>query len=62
MQETAVSNRELMEMRWYVDSGGTRPLDFRRLQLLALRDAILKYEEEIYQALHFDLRKSREET
>ncbi len=48
-------------MRAYFNSGATRSYTFRRQQLLLLRDAILKYEEEIYKALYQDLKKAPEE-
>ncbi|PWT71258.1 MAG: aldehyde dehydrogenase family protein [Bacteroidetes bacterium] len=50
-----------MEMRHAVESGRTLSIEFRKHLLISLRDAILEYEEEIYVALHKDLRKSREE-
>lgn len=39
-------------------SGETRPLPFRRAQLLKLQDAIRSREKELFDALHADLRKS----
>jgi aldehyde dehydrogenase (NAD+) len=61
MPETTGTHRQLLGMRRYVESGCTRSLEFRRQHLLRLRDAILKYEDDIYLALHLDLHKSREE-
>lgn len=62
MPEPPSLNTQLLEMRRLVDSGATRSYAFRRKQLLALRDVILKYEGAIYHALFIDLRKGREET
>ena len=61
MTETLEAVHELSEKRAYVHSGATRSYAFRKRQLLLLRDAILKYEPEIYQALHQDLKKAQEE-
>lgn len=48
-------------MRNYFETGATRPYQFRRQQLLALRKAIQQNEEAINQALYADLKKSPEE-
>ncbi len=48
-------------MRNYFESGTTRSLEFRKKKLQKLKDAVIAYEEEIYAALHKDLRKSKEE-
>ena len=53
--------QQLLEVRRYYNSGATLPYAFRRQQLLAFKDALLKYEEKIYDALFQDLGKSREE-
>jgi aldehyde dehydrogenase (NAD+) len=53
--------KELTEMRRYFNSGITRTYEFRKQQLLALRDAVIHYEKEIYEALYADLKKSPEE-
>ncbi|PWU01993.1 MAG: aldehyde dehydrogenase family protein [Bacteroidetes bacterium] len=50
-----------MDLRRSVENGETISYEFRRKQLLLLREAILRYEDEIYDALFQDLRKSREE-
>jgi len=52
---------ELEKMRDYYRSRATRPYEFRRNQLLKLRKLLHQYEEEIYDALHTDLGKNREE-
>jgi aldehyde dehydrogenase (NAD+) len=61
MRESLEAVQTLTEMRAYFNSGVTRSYNFRRYQLLLLRDAILKYEREIYEALYQDLRKGPEE-
>src|SRR5664279_4310229 len=61
MTQTLTAVHELTEMRSYFNSGATRPYAFRKQQLLLLRDAILKYEKEIYEALYQDLKKAPEE-
>lgn len=49
-------------MRRYFESGATRSFSFRKEQLKKLKDAILKDEREIYDALYKDLKKSPEES
>lgn len=49
------------QQRTYYDSGVTRSVDFRIQQLKKLKQAIIKHEDEILDALHRDLRKSRTE-
>ena len=51
----------LEAMRQYYDSGATRSYAFRKEQLLRLKASVIKYEKEIFEALHTDLRKSPEE-
>jgi aldehyde dehydrogenase (NAD+) len=51
----------LSAMRTYFNSGATQSYEFRKVQLQKLRDAVIKHEAEIYEALHKDLRKSKEE-
>lgn len=51
----------LEQMRHYFDAGHTMPYSFRVQQLKALRNALLKYQGEIEQALFADLGKSAEE-
>jgi aldehyde dehydrogenase (NAD+) len=52
---------QLTAMRHYFESGITKPYAFRKQQLLALKNAVIKYEQEIYEALYADLKKSKEE-
>jgi len=52
---------QLHQMRSYFDSGATRSYDFRKKQLLVLKQAVEDHEQEIYQALFTDLKKSKEE-
>jgi aldehyde dehydrogenase (NAD+) len=61
MRETAALTHPLTDMRLFFNSGATRSYAFRKKQLLLLRDAILEYEMQIYDALYQDLRKSPEE-
>jgi len=51
----------LLSLRRFFETGATRPEDFRRLQLSKLKSAILKYNQEINDALFTDLHKSPEE-
>src|SRR6185436_3602422 len=51
----------LQKQRTFFDSGATRSYEFRRDQLLAFKKVILKYEQEINNALHTDLKKTAEE-
>jgi aldehyde dehydrogenase (NAD+) len=53
---------DLEKMRDYFNSGPTGLYRFRIEQLKKLKAAILKHEEDLYAALHTDLKKSREET
>ena len=46
------------EQRQYFYSGQTKQISFRKQQLINLKNAILKYEKEIIQALYDDLHKS----
>ncbi|MDQ2718937.1 MAG: aldehyde dehydrogenase [Bacteroidota bacterium] len=48
-------------LKEFYNSGSTLNYDFRRKQLLALENAIKKYEEEINAALYADLKKCKEE-
>ena len=54
-------NTDLELMRNFFDTGATKSYDFRRTQLQKLKDTIKKYEAEIFDALHKDLRKNKEE-
>ena len=55
-------SESIRQMRAWFNSGATRPYAFRKQQLKALADAIRKYEHEIHEALHTDLKKSPEES
>lgn len=56
-----VSVNELQDMRLFHESGATQSYAFRKKQLQALKQVTEKYEQEIYQALYADLKKSPEE-
>ncbi len=49
-------------MRNYFETGITKTYEFRKAQLQKLKAAVVAHENEIYDALHKDLRKSKEET
>lgn len=49
------------KMREYFETGITKSYDFRKQQLLKLKATVQKYEIEIFEALHKDLHKSKEE-
>jgi aldehyde dehydrogenase (NAD+) len=51
----------LESLRSFFNSGATRRLDFRKEQLKKLKDTIIRYEEELNEALYKDLKKSKEE-
>lgn len=53
---------QLENLRQYFNSGQTRSYAFRKEQLKKLKQAILRHEEELYAALFYDLKKSKEET
>jgi aldehyde dehydrogenase (NAD+) len=53
---------KLSALRRYYDSGATRSYAFRKEQLKKLKRAILAHEQDLYDALHKDLKKSPEET
>ncbi|MBS1596662.1 MAG: aldehyde dehydrogenase [Bacteroidetes bacterium] len=61
---TGVSSidKELAAIRSYYNKGITKTYAFRRQQLLLLKKALLKYEQEINEALYSDLKKSPEES
>ena len=61
MNPTAIAE-QLANLRRYFDSGVTKSYDFRLQQLKKFKKAIFDHEEEIYDALYADLKKSREET
>jgi aldehyde dehydrogenase (NAD+) len=60
MPEFIVDNN-FASLRNYFSSGSTRSYCFRKQQLLALKKAVLKYDQEINEALFTDLKKSAEE-
>jgi aldehyde dehydrogenase (NAD+) len=51
----------LGQLREFFESGATRSFSFRQEQLRKLRQAILKHEQDLYDALFNDLKKSPEE-
>ncbi len=51
----------LENMRRYFNSGAARSYDFRKEQLKKLKQAILNHEQDLYDALYADLKKSPEE-
>ena len=52
----------LQRLRDHFNSGVTREYRFRKSQLTKLKTSILKHEQDIYDAVHADLKKSPEET
>lgn len=52
----------LQKLREYFNSGITKDYNFRKEQLKKLKVSILKHEQDLYDALHADLKKSPEET
>jgi len=52
----------LQKLREYYNSGITKDYNFRKEQLKKLKTSILKHEQDLYDALHKDLKKSPEET
>ncbi|HMH22608.1 MAG TPA: aldehyde dehydrogenase [Puia sp.] len=53
--------QDLQAMRQYFQTGVTRSYDWRRQQLLLLKEAVTGYEQDIAAALYADLKKSPEE-
>jgi aldehyde dehydrogenase (NAD+) len=53
---------QLNALRRYYESGITRSASFRKEGLKKLKDSILQYENELYDALYADLKKSPEES
>ncbi len=64
--KTTISTSDIaqlvQEQRAYFESGSTRNVDFRIQQLKRLKNAIKAHEDEIYEALYADFRKSKFET
>jgi len=52
----------LSAMRQYFHTGATRDYEFRKEQLKKLKQAVLNHEQDIYNALYQDLKKSKEES
>ncbi len=52
----------LDKLRQYFNSSITRPYAFRKEQLKKLKTSILNHEQDLYDALHLDLKKSPEES
>ena len=65
--ETATLNKPvinvsfLSELRKFYVSGSTRSYAFRIKQLRAFKDAVKRYEPEIFEALYADLKKNPED-
>jgi len=53
--------QQLGTMRSYFNSGATRSYAFRKEQLKKLKRSILAHEQELYDSLYTDLKKSKEE-
>lgn len=59
---TETQTEQLRKLRQHFDSGITKPFDFRIEHLKKLKTSILNHEQDLYDALHADLKKSPEET
>jgi aldehyde dehydrogenase (NAD+) len=57
-----VMQQKLQRLRAFYESGATRTLAYRKHQLQMLKNAILKYEQSLYDALYLDLKRSPEES
>jgi aldehyde dehydrogenase (NAD+) len=57
-----VMQQKLQQLRAFYESGATRTLAWRKQQLQLLKNAILKYEQPLYDALYSDLKRSAEES
>ena len=55
------TTHQLNNLRNYFDTGVTKSYEFRKAQLMKLKSVVIKYEQEIYAALHADLKKSIED-
>ncbi len=62
LMSTSFNGNQLTAMRQFFDSGMTRTYAFRKAQLHKLKQAVLDHEQELYEALFNDLKKSPEET
>ena len=47
----------LEKLRQHFNSGATKPYAFRKEQLKKLKTSILNHEQDLYDALHADLKK-----
>jgi len=54
--------QQLNKLKSYFESGVTRDYSFRKEQLRKLKQALLKYEKDLYSALQSDLKKNVEES
>ena len=57
-----VMQQKLQRLRAFYESGTTQTLAWRKQQLQLLKNAILKYEQPLYDALYSDLKRSAEES
>ena len=53
--------KSLQDIREYFNSGNTQTYQFRKEQLLQLKSALIRHEQDLYNALYQDLKKSPEE-
>jgi aldehyde dehydrogenase (NAD+) len=62
-QQTSLNilNAPLAQMRNWFNTGTTKKYVYRRQQLHLLKAALLKYENDLYEALRVDLKKNKEE-
>lgn len=58
---STINTGKLAAMRQYFESGITKSYSFRKEQLQKLKKAILNHEQQLYDALYADLKKSPEE-
>jgi aldehyde dehydrogenase (NAD+) len=56
------SPAQLLSLAHFFETGATKSYQFRKTQLQKLKAAILKYEQELHNALYTDLKKSPEES
>ena len=59
---SVVSADQLMQLKRHFETGATLSYQFRREQLKKLKESILNHEQDLYDALYADLKKSPEET
>ena len=53
--------KSLLDIREYFDQGNTQSYQFRKEQLLKLKSSIIRHEQDFFNALYTDLKKSPEE-